>query len=66
MNGGDSSAGAAIALADVYSSLEAAGYDLNPVVMEQYESWVAAELTSDYAIANATADSFETVAATAS
>ena len=66
MNGGDSSAGAAIALADVYSSLEAAGYDLNPVVKEQYESWVAAELTSDYAIANATADSFETVAATAS
>ena len=66
MNGGDSSAGAAIALADVYSSLEAAGYDLNPVVKGQYESWVAAELTSDYAIANATADSFETVAATAS
>lgn len=66
MNGGDSSAGAAIALADVYSSLEAAGYDLNPVVKGQYESWVATELTSDYAIANATADSFETVAATAS
>lgn len=38
-NGGDSSAGAAIALENVYGSLESAGYKLNPAVKSQYEAW---------------------------
>lgn len=49
-NGGDSSAGAAIAQEDVYSSLEEAGYQLNPAVKAQYQKWVEEKLTSDLAI----------------
>ena len=71
-NGGDSSAGAAIALEDVYSSLEEANYDINPTVKAQYEAWdkmtdgegkqIAA---SDSAIANLAEDSFADVSASA-
>lgn len=60
-NGGDSSAGSAIALENVYGSLEEAGYKLNPTVKKQYEDWAAmkdadgnAVATSDSAIANLT------------
>ncbi len=50
-NGGDASAGAAIAQATVYSSLEAAGYELNPTVSSFYEEQAAdEEKTSDLAV----------------
>ncbi len=65
-NGGDSSAGSAIALENVYGSLEQANYELNPIVKAQYEAWnkmADAEgnliAASDSAIANLSgADSF--------
>ena len=63
-NGGDASAGSAIALETVYSSLEEAGYRLNPVVKAQYEAWAATEgVTSDSAIANLETGSFDAVSA---
>ena len=63
-NGGDASAGSAIAQETVYSSLEEAGYRLNPVVKAQYEAWSAMEgVTSDSAIANLTTGSFDAVSA---
>ena len=40
-NGGDSSAGSAIALENIYGSLEKAGYKLNPSVKKAYEDWLA-------------------------
>ncbi|MBQ8161611.1 MAG: glycoside hydrolase family 3 C-terminal domain-containing protein [Clostridia bacterium] len=48
MNGGDASAGAAIAQADVVSSLKDAGFELNPVVEATYAD--TAEFTSDAAL----------------
>lgn len=48
---GDVSGGVAIAQATVYSSLEDAGYKLNPTVKEFYEKQVSEEKTSDLAIA---------------
>ena len=41
MNGGDASAGAAIAQADVVSSLKDAGFELNPALSETYAEVVA-------------------------
>ncbi len=62
-NGGDSSAGSAIALENIYGSLEKAGYKLNPSVKKAYEDWLAlkdgegkALATSDSAIAKLSGD----------
>ena len=65
-NGGDSSAGSAIALENVYSSLEEANYELNPTVKDQYEAWADMEnVSSDSAIANLTdGNDFATKSAT--
>lgn len=46
MNGGDASGGVAIAQATVVSSLEDAGFELNPVVVSTYEG-LAANATED-------------------
>ena len=54
MNGGDASAGAAIAQANVISSLTDAGFELNPTVAALYEEAKAdAEIASDLALADA-------------
>ena len=65
-NGGDSSAGSAIALENVYGSLEEANYELNPTVKDQYEAWADMEnVSSDSAIANLTdGNDFATKSAT--
>lgn len=65
-NGGDSSAGSAIALENVYSSLEEANYEINPTVKDQYEAWADMEnVSSDSAIANLTdGNDFATKSAT--
>ena len=49
MNGGDASAGAAIAQADVVSSLKDAGFELNPAVEATYANPLMASFTSDSA-----------------
>ena len=48
MNGGDASGGVAIAQADVVTSLEGAGFQLNPIVKQTYAD--TAEFTSDIAL----------------
>mgnify|MGYP001625179567 FL=1 len=65
-NGGDSSAGSAIAIENVYGSLEEANYELNPTVKDQYEAWADMEnVSSDSAIANLTdGNDFATKSAT--
>ena len=60
LNGGDSSAGSAIATVDIYSSLADANYKTNPVVEAQYETWDGESLASDSDIA----ESFATVSQT--
>ncbi len=54
MNGGDASAGAAIAQANVVSSLKDSGFELNPALEETYAGVVAATgAGSDWAMAGA-------------
>lgn len=43
-NGGDASAGAAIAQATVISSMESAGFSLNTTVLDQYTEWAEQEV----------------------
>ncbi len=50
MNGGDASAGAAIAQADIVSSMKDAGLELNPAVENAYAKFLAAGLNSDHAL----------------
>ena len=50
MNGGDASAGAAVAQADVVSSMKAEGFELNPAVEEAYMTLRGAGITADAAI----------------
>ncbi len=46
----DTSAGVTKLQSDIYSSILAAGYEVNPTVEAQYRDWVAAEKTSDFAM----------------
>ena len=52
LNGGDASAGAAVAQADVVSSLKDSGFELNPAVEETYSSLINGHgLSTDAAVA---------------
>ncbi len=46
----DMSAGITRLQSDVYSSLEDAGYEINPVVEAQYRQWIADSKASDFAL----------------
>ena len=50
MNGGDASAGAAVAQADVVSSMKAEGFELNPAVEEAYMTLKGIGVTADAAV----------------